>query len=75
MKSCKKVAFKYYCKKCDYGCKNKYNFNKHLSTTKHKMETDGNILETKKTQFICLCGKTYKTRSGLFKHKKNSTYK
>jgi hypothetical protein len=34
------------------------------------METDGNILETTKTQLICLCGKTYKTRSGLFKHKK-----
>ena len=32
MKSCKKVAFKYYCEKCDYGCKNKYNFNKHLLT-------------------------------------------
>ena len=34
------------------------------------METGGNILETIKTQLICLCGKTYKTRSGLFKHKK-----
>ena len=70
MKSCKKVASKFYCKKCDYGCSNKYNFNKHLSTTKHKMETDGNILETQKLRFICPCGKTYKTRGGLFKHKK-----
>ncbi len=34
------------------------------------METDGNILETQKLRFICPCGKTYKTRSGLFKHKK-----
>ena len=50
--------------------RNKTDFNRHLSTTKHKMETDGNILETTKTQLICLCGKTYKTRSGLFKHKK-----
>ena len=42
MKSCKKVAKKYHCKKCDYTCSNKYNFNKHLSTTKHKMVTNDN---------------------------------
>jgi hypothetical protein len=70
MKKRKKTHLKYYCKKCDYSSRNKTDFNRHLSTTKHKMETDGNILETIKTQLICLCGKTYKTRSGLFKHKK-----
>ena len=70
MKKRKKTHLKYYCKKCDYASRNKTDFNRHLSTTKHKMETDGNVLETIKTQFICLCGKTYKTRSGLFKHKK-----
>ena len=70
MKKRKKTPKKFYCKKCDFSSNNKKDFNRHLSTTKHKMETDGNILETKKTPFICLCGKTYKTRSGLFKHKK-----
>ena len=70
MKSRKKSPRKYYCKKCDYASRNKYDFNKHLSTTKHKMATNGNVVETQKSQFICLCGKTYKTRSGLFKHKK-----
>ena len=70
MKKRKKTPKKFYCKKCDFSSNNKKDFNRHLSTTKHKMETDGNILETKKTQFICLCGKTYKTRSGIFKHKK-----
>jgi hypothetical protein len=67
----------YYCKKCDYGCSKKYNWEMHLSTTKHKMETPGNILETengKKWQqyfFTCEnCNKTYKNRSGLWKHKK-----
>ena len=72
----------YYCEKCDYGCSKKYNWDKHLSTTKHTMETPGNILETengKKWQqdfFTCEnCNKTYKNRSGLWKHKKicNST--
>ncbi len=70
MKKPKKTLKKFYCKKCDFSSNNKKDFNRHLSTTKHKMETDGNILETKKTPFICLCGKTYKYRSGLFKHKK-----
>ena len=71
MKKPKKTPKKFYCKKCDFSSNNKKDFNRHLSTTKHKMETDGNILETQKTPFICLCGKTYKTRSGIFKHKKS----
>ena len=73
MKSCKKVAFKYYCKKCDYGCKNKYNFNKHLSTTKHKMITNDNKM-IKKSCFNCACGKSYKFSSGLSRHLKVCPY-
>ena len=73
MKSCKKVAFKYYCKNCDYGCKNKYNFNKHLSTTKHKMITNDNKM-IKKSCFNCACGKSYKFSSGLSRHLKVCTY-
>ncbi len=68
----------YYCEKCDYVCSKKYNWDKHLSTTKHKMETPGNILETEngkkwQQEFLTCenCNKTYKNRSGLWKHKKN----
>ena len=68
---------KYYCQKCDYMCCKKYNWIKHLSTAKHTMETNGNILETengKKWQQDCFmcenCNKTYKNRSGLWKHNK-----
>ena len=69
-----KVANKYLCKKCDYKCNRKNDFMKHLATDKH----NGNILETfgnQKSQkvasvFYCICGKGYKDRSGLWKHKK-----
>ncbi len=73
MKKRKKTHIKYYCKKCDYTSRNKTDFHRHLSTAKHKMETNGTTKETIKTQLICPCGKTYKTRSGLFKHKKKCT--
>tara|TARA_B110000305_G_C19446017_1_gene644877 strand:+ start:137 stop:946 length:810 start_codon:yes stop_codon:yes gene_type:complete len=59
------------CKKCDFECSKKGDYNRHISTTKHKKKH----LETKITsftsnQFVCECGKEYKSRAGLFKHKK-----
>ena len=74
MKKRKKTPIKYYCKKCDFSSRNKTDFNRHLSTAKHLMETNGNLRETKKTHFFCSCGKSYKSRSGLFKHKKKCPY-
>jgi hypothetical protein len=63
---------KHYCKYCKYITDNKKDFNKHLATAKHqkkeqnfKMET----LETKKSH-TCSCLKQFKTRNGLWKHKK-----
>ena len=38
---------KFYCSICDYTCSNKSNYNKHLLTRKHKMETNGNTKSTK----------------------------
>jgi len=74
MKSCKKVAKNYHCKKCDYTCSNKYNFNKHLSTTKHKMITNGNFNGNSKPNFVEFscenCGKSYRYKSGLSRHRK-----
>ena len=76
-KSGKKVADNYYCEKCHYSCCKIYNWKKHLATSKHNQETNGNILETKsgkkwQNENICCenCNKEFKTRSGLWKHTK-----
>uniref|UniRef100_A0A6C0CWM0 C2H2-type domain-containing protein n=1 Tax=viral metagenome TaxID=1070528 RepID=A0A6C0CWM0_9ZZZZ len=65
----------FYCEFCDYTCCRKSDFNKHLLTDKHVVSKDGNQLETveiSKSQkvFECGCGKSYKNKSGLWKHKK-----
>lgn len=79
MKSCKKLQAKYYCQKCDYTSKNKSNFEKHLSTTKHKngntMVTNDNKKLQRVLKFKCKnCKKVYKFRSGLCRHRKNCKY-
>ena len=72
-KNPKKTPKKFYCKKCDFASNNKKDFNRHLSTTKHKMDNmDNSVDNTKSTKrcFECVCGKVYKYNSGLSKHKK-----
>jgi hypothetical protein len=72
----KKVAKNYHCDVCDYTCCKKYNWDKHLLTSKHVMEINGNDLETKSgkkwqiQEYTCKCGKKYKNNSGLWKHHK-----
>ena len=67
------------CSICNYNTSNKFDYEKHCKTIKHKnaiLETKSDDLETfcdKKTQHIeytCNCGKIYKNNSGLWKHKK-----
>jgi protein-tyrosine phosphatase len=77
-KSSKKVAFNFYCEKCDYNCSKKYNWDKHLSTTKHTQVTVGDGLVAKVAKsgknnsiYSCeICNKEYSSRNGLWKHKK-----
>jgi len=63
-----KILHKFNCEKCNYGCSKKGDFNKHIRSAKHNAETVGN-------DYSCSnCAKNFKTRSGLWKHKKACTY-
>ena len=61
----------FFCKTCDYRCFKKQHLEQHYNTIKHKI-LNGNQMETKnnETTIRCGCGKTYKNRSGLWKHAK-----
>lgn len=74
-----KIPKKYFCENCDYLTNSKKDYNKHLLTRKHKMETYGsfgNAEETTKIpkSFMCLCGKKFISKSGLWKHKKKCNF-
>jgi hypothetical protein len=62
------------CKNCEYITDKKYNYEKHLLTTKHKNSMFGNekvAKSSKNETFECQnCNKEYKDYSGLWRHKK-----
>ena len=63
---------KFYCIKCDYSTNRTSSWKKHLLTEKHNSNSD-NSVDNKKgaNQHTCqICGKSYKFRSGLSKHRK-----
>lgn len=71
MKKMPKNAKIFECKKCRFICSKKSNYDSHLMTSKHKMEIYGNMMEIEKMPLHkCCCGKSYKTNSGLWKHRK-----
>ena len=70
-----KNAKKFCCNKCNFECSKESDFNRHLSTAKHKRITMDNDLTPKNaTPYMCLCGNKYKYSSGLSKHKKRCVY-
>ena len=65
----------YICEICNYKTGNKKDYNKHSATGKHKKVTNDNDMITQiPTMVMCLCGNSYKHRSGLSRHKKKCTY-
>ena len=74
-KYAKNMHSKYYCKICDYGCSRKFLWEQHLGTRKHKLATEATDYQPENMQnsslHICEhCGREYKQRSGLWRHKK-----
>ena len=65
----------YRCESCDYISRYKKDYNKHLLTRKHQMETNGNVFPLK-TKLQCeFCSRIFQNRSGLWKHNKKCTLK
>ena len=67
------------CKKCDFKCWKQSEWDRHILTLKHVKDYNGlqknaemSILQ--KLEFLCSCGKIYKYRQGLYKHKKICTF-
>ena len=71
-----KIGKKFHCKICHYTCNWESDYNKHLLTAKHKRLTtvDKKSQKIEKPQYVCECGKEYKSRQGLQQHKKKCKY-
>jgi hypothetical protein len=72
-----KTVHKFVCEICDYTSSKKYDYERHLLTQKHIgniSDTDGNT-NLSKVHICDICDKTYKDRTGLWKHKKNCVKK
>ena len=74
----KKSSEKFHCKICDYYTSRKSQYERHILTDKHYNLQNSTFFNEKvpnsSNTFTCGCGKEYKDRSGLWKHKKNCKY-
>lgn len=75
-----KIKKKFHCIICDFKCNNKRDYERHENTRKHKnnqndnKKTPENPKIPKEDKYKCLkCGKTYRYKSGLSRHKKICT--
>ena len=72
-----KVSKKYTCVLCHYTSSNKHNYEKHMSTPKHKNTTEYNKemqINALKHKYECECGKNYPYKASLFNHKKKCMF-
>jgi hypothetical protein len=62
-----KVSSLFNCISCHYKCSRKYNWERHILSAKHIKKS-----KNEKEQNTCEhCNKSYKSRNGLWRHKKN----
>jgi len=66
------------CKICIFKCCKQSDWDRHVNTIKHLHRNKGNKMETTESYntkiCICVCGKKYSSRAGLWKHKKKCNY-
>ena len=63
----------YFCQICDYDCCKKYNYERHILTSKHIKTTKAikNEELEQNDKYKCNnCNKIYRDRAGLWRHKK-----
>ena len=74
-----KTPLNFVCEKCYFITSNKKDFNRHLQTIKHLstkpqiLSTENPNLPTENPNYKCVCGKIYKDKSGIWRHKKKCT--
>ena len=74
-KKTRKNKKQYYCEKCNFKCSFGSEYDRHILTAKHLLETNGNTINNKNKQiYLCFCGKKYSSRSGLWKHEKTCSF-
>ena len=65
------------CETCEFSTNKKYDYNRHLSTPKHKTLTEVYTKSADQTsrKYTCNCGKEYNFRQSLYVHRKKCTNK
>jgi hypothetical protein len=76
-KTSKNEQPEFYCEHCDYKCSKRFNWERHILTSKHIKEINGDSFPSKTSQkeqneiFVCeFCDKAYQHRQGLWRHNK-----
>ena len=76
-KKTSKMSNSYFCQCCDYNTSRKNNWERHLLSKKHQKKCNQTVTYVQKNEqktskiFSCEhCNKSYKSRNGLWKHKK-----
>ena len=76
-----KGSYNFVCECCDFKCSRQSQYDRHLSTRKHKDTYNGykiDVISTKKvpksSTCVCICGTTYKHRQSLYNHKKKCSF-
>ncbi len=65
-----KISKNFNCVSCNYLCSKISEYNKHISTNKHKILQNPTSKISEIKLFVCVCGKQYKHSSTLYAHKK-----